>query len=105
MTLCVYLVIVLIVVTKLCVVAYTLQRLARPDGETNPIARQMMISVGTTKAVLIVFALVLVIISLASGAAIGAATSSMHCLSFRELGFRSFRHLCHTVTERAGTTS
>ena len=70
MTVCVYIVIALLVVTKLCDVASTLQRIVHPDGETNPIARQVMIRVGTTKAVWIVLVLALIIIGLASGAAI-----------------------------------
>jgi len=70
MTWCVYLVIVLLVITKLCDVTSTLQKIAHPHGETNPIARQMMIRVGTTKAAWIVFALALIIIGLAGEAAL-----------------------------------
>ena len=70
MIVCVYLVIALLILTKLCDVVSTLQRLEDPHGETNPIARQTMLRVGTTKAVLIVFALALIIIALAGWAAI-----------------------------------
>jgi len=70
MIVCVYLVIALLVLTKLFDVASTLQRLEHPDEETNPIARQTMFRFGTMKAVLIVFALALIIIILAGWAAI-----------------------------------
>ena len=70
MILCVYLVIALLIITKLCDVASTLQRLRHPHGETNPLARQTMLRVGTTKAVWIVFVLALIIIILAGWAAI-----------------------------------
>ena len=70
MIVCVYLVIALLVLTKLCDAVFTLQRLGNPHEETNPIARQTMLRVGTTKAVWIVFVLALVIIGLAGWAAI-----------------------------------
>ena len=70
MIVCVYLVIALLVLTKLFDVASTLQRLEHPDAETNPIARQTMIRFGTTKAVLIVFVLAIIIIILAGWAAV-----------------------------------
>jgi hypothetical protein len=70
MILCVYLVIALLVLTKLCDVVSTLQRLGNPHEETNPIARPAMLRVGTTKAVWIVFALALIIVGLAGWAAI-----------------------------------
>ena len=70
MTLYVYLVIALLVVTKVCDVVSTSQRIVHPHGETNPIARHMMIRVGTTKAVWVVFVLALIIIGLAGWAAI-----------------------------------
>lgn len=70
MTLYVYLVIALLVVTKACDVVSTSQRIVHPHGETNPIARHMMIRVGTTKAVWVVFVLALIIIGLAGWAAI-----------------------------------
>ena len=70
MTVCVYLVVALLVLTKLCDVASTLQRVKQPHAETNPIARQTMLRVGTTKAVWIVFVLALIIIGLAGRAAI-----------------------------------
>ena len=70
MIVCVYLVIALLVLTKLFDVASTLQRLENPDEETNPIARQTMFRFGTKNAVLIVFVLALIIITLAGWAAI-----------------------------------
>jgi hypothetical protein len=70
MILCVYLVIALLVLTKLCDVASTLQGLKHPYGETNPIARKTMLRVGTTKAVWVVFGLAFIIIGLAGWAAI-----------------------------------
>ena len=70
MILCVYLVIALLVLTKLCDVASTLQRIEHPHGEINPIARQTMLRVGTTKAVWIVFLLALIIIGLSAWASI-----------------------------------
>jgi len=70
MTLCVYLVIALLVVTKFCDVASTVQRISHPDAETNPIARRMMIRVGTTKAIWSVFVLALIIIGVAGVAAV-----------------------------------
>jgi putative effector of murein hydrolase len=73
MTLCVYLVIVLLVVTKLCDVLSTLKRIIHPKGETNPIARQMMIRVGTTKAIWLVFVLALIIIGIAGAVAISGS--------------------------------
>ena len=66
----VYLVIFLLVLTKLLDVASTLQRLEHPDAETNPIARQTMFRFGTKKAALIVFVLALIIIILAGWGAI-----------------------------------
>jgi hypothetical protein len=70
MIVAVYLVIAFLVLTKLCDVASTLQRLEHPREETNPIARQTMLRVGTTKAVWVVFVLALIIIGLAGWAAI-----------------------------------
>jgi len=70
MIICVYLVIVLLVLTKLCDVASTLQRVKHPHGETNPIARKTMLRIGKTKAVWVVFVLALIIIGLAGWAAI-----------------------------------
>lgn len=70
MTLYVYLVIALLVVTKVCDVVSTSQRIVHPHGETNPIVRHMMIRVGTTKTVWVVFVLALIIIGLAGWAAI-----------------------------------
>ena len=66
----VYLVVALLVLTKLCDVASTLHRLAHPHAETNPIARQTMLCVGTTNAVWSVFVLALIIIGIAGWAAI-----------------------------------
>jgi hypothetical protein len=70
----VYLVIALLVLTKLCDVTSTLQRLQNPHGETNPIVQQTMLRVGTTKAVWVVFVLALVIIGLAGWAAINGGS-------------------------------
>jgi len=70
MTVCVYLVIALLVVTKLCDVASTAQRIGHSGAETNPIARRMMIRVGTGRAIWIVFILALIIIGIAGGAAV-----------------------------------
>jgi len=70
MTFCVCLVIALLVATKLCDVASTVQRIGHPHAETNPIARRMMIGVGTTKAIWLVFVLALIIIGVAGGAAL-----------------------------------
>jgi hypothetical protein len=70
MTVSVYLVIAFLVLTKLCDVVSTLQRLEHPHGETNPIIRPTMLRVGRTKAVWVVFVLALIIISLAGWAAI-----------------------------------
>lgn len=70
MIVCVYLVVALLVLTKLCDVASTLQRLKHPHGETNPIIRKTMLCVGTTKAAWAVFALALIIIGLAGWAAV-----------------------------------
>lgn len=75
MTLCIYIVIALLVVTKLCDAVSTSQRIRHPHRETNPIARHMMIRVGTTKAVWVVFVLALIIIGLAGGAAISGGSS------------------------------
>lgn len=70
MTVCVYLVIALLVVTKLCDVASTAQRIGHSSAETNPIARRMMLRVGTTRAIWIVFVLALIIIGIAGAAAV-----------------------------------
>ena len=69
MIMCVYIVAALLVLTKLCDVVSTLQRLEHPQGETNPLARQTMLRFGRTKAVWIVFVLALIIIGLAGRAA------------------------------------
>ena len=66
----VYAVGALLVATKLCDVASTLRRLEDAQSETNPIARPMMLRLGTTKAVWLVFLLALVIIAIASAAAL-----------------------------------
>jgi len=66
----VYLVIALLILTKLCDVVSTLQRLEHPHGETNPVARTTMLRVGTTKAVWTVFVLALIIIGISGWAAI-----------------------------------
>ena len=70
MIVCVYLVIALLILTKLFDVASTLQGLEHPDEETNPIARRTMFHFGPKNAVLIVFALALIIITLAGWGAI-----------------------------------
>lgn len=70
MTVCVYLVIALLVVTKLCDVASTAQKIGHSSAETNPIARRMMMRVGTTRAIWIVFVLALIIIGIAGAAAV-----------------------------------
>lgn len=70
MIVCVYLVIALLVLTKLCDVISTLQRINHPHGETNPIARKTMLCFGTAKAVWIVFVLALIIIGISGWAAI-----------------------------------
>ena len=70
MTVCVYLVIALLVVTKFCDVASTAQRIDHPGAETNPLARRMMMRVGTTRAIWIVFVLAMIIIGVAGGAAV-----------------------------------
>ena len=71
MTVCVYLVIALLVVTKFCDVASTTQRIDHPGAETNPLARlMMMMRVGTTRAIWVVFVLSLIIIGVAGGAAV-----------------------------------
>lgn len=70
MTVCVYFVIALLVVTKLCDVASTAQRIGHSNAETNPIARRMMGCVGMTRAIWIVFVLALIIIAIAGAAAV-----------------------------------
>jgi hypothetical protein len=70
MIVCVCLVIALLILTKLCDVVSTLQRLEDPHAETNPIALGTILRFGTTKAVWIVFVLALSIIGLAGWAAI-----------------------------------
>jgi hypothetical protein len=70
MILGVYFVIALLVATKLCDVASTLNRISYIKEETNPIARQIMIHIGRKKAVWIVFLLSLLIIGLAGYTAI-----------------------------------
>ena len=70
MTVCVYLVIAFLVVTKFCDVASTTQRIDHPVAETNPLARRMMMRVGTTRAIWIVFVLAMIIIGVAGGAAV-----------------------------------
>ena len=70
MTVCVYLVIAFLVVTKFCDVASTTQRIDHPVAETNPLARRMMMRVGTTRAIWVVFVLSLIIIGVAGGAAV-----------------------------------
>ena len=70
MTVCVYLVIALLVVTKFCDVASTAQRIDHPGAETNPLTRRMMMRVGTTRAIWIVFVLAMIIIGVAGGAAV-----------------------------------
>ena len=69
MTLCVYIVVALLVLTKLYDVASTL-RFGHPHGETNPLAKPAMLRLGTTKAVWVVFVLALIIISIATWAAL-----------------------------------
>jgi len=70
MTVCVYLVIALLVATKLCDVASTAQRIGHSSAETNPIARRMMMRVGTIRAIWIVFVLALIIVGVAGAAAV-----------------------------------
>ncbi len=74
MIVCVYIVAVLLVATKLCDVVSTLQRIKHYAGETNPIARGMMTRLGTSNAVWVVFLLSLVIIGLSSFAAVTGGT-------------------------------
>ena len=78
MTLCVYIVVALLVLTKLYDVASTL-RFGHPHGETNPLAKPAMLRIGTAKAVWIVFLLALIIIGLAGWAALNGG-SIMHAL-------------------------
>lgn len=68
-----YIVIALLVITKLCDVASTLQRIGHPHDETNPLANQIMIRLGTAKGVWIVFALALIIIGVTGGAAVSGS--------------------------------
>jgi len=75
MIVCVYLVVALLVLTKLCDVASTLQKLEHPHGETNPIARKTMLRIGTIKAAWAFLALALIIISLAGWAAINGGNT------------------------------
>lgn len=70
MTVCVYLVIALLVATKLCDVASTAQRIGHSSAETNPIARRMMMRVGTIRTIWIVFVLALIIVGVAGAAAV-----------------------------------
>ena len=70
MTVCVYFIALTLILTKVYDVASTLRRIAHPHEETNPIARHIMIRVGTKKGVWITFLLALVIIGLASVAAL-----------------------------------
>jgi len=70
MTVCVYLVIALLIITKLCDVLSTLHRNEKAHSETNPIAKHMMICVGTKKAIWLVFLLALIIIGIAGISAI-----------------------------------
>lgn len=67
---CVYLVGALLVVTKLCDVASTLRRIRDAHSETHPITRPMMLRLGATRAVWIVFLLALILIAMASAAAL-----------------------------------
>ncbi len=67
---CVYLVILLLIVTKLCDVVSTQHRINHAQMETNPFARQIMYRFGTKKAVWIVFLVALIIISVAGLAAL-----------------------------------
>jgi hypothetical protein len=70
MTGCVYLVIALLIVTKLCDVASTARRIGHSGAETNPIARLMMMRIGTTRAIWIIFVLAMIIIGVAGVAAV-----------------------------------
>jgi hypothetical protein len=67
----IYLVAVLLVLTKLLDVASTLQKVNHASEETNPIARQFMIRFGAVGVVWMIFLLAIVIIGLATALAMG----------------------------------
>lgn len=67
---CVYIVTAFLVVTKLCDVVSTLQKIEHSTGETNPIARGLMARLGTDYAVWGIFLLSLFIIGLSSSIAV-----------------------------------
>ncbi len=73
MTVCVYLVIALLVATKLFDAVSTAQRIGHASAETNPLARRMMMGVGTTRAIWIVFSLALAVIGAAGAAAVAGS--------------------------------
>ena len=75
MILCVCAVAALLAVTKLLDVVSTLQRIDYPRAERNAIARYMMIRLGTRSAAWLVFVLVLIIIGVASVAAMRGGTT------------------------------
>ena len=70
MTISVYIVIALLIITKICDVVSTIQRISHPHGETNPIAQRMMLRFGMIRATWGVFVLSLIIIGVAGLAAL-----------------------------------
>jgi hypothetical protein len=64
MLIVVYIVIVLLIVTKLLDVLSTIRRIRNASAETNPIARKMMYRFGTTKSIWMFFILALIIITI-----------------------------------------
>ena len=89
---CVYLVIVLLVLTKLGDVASTLHRIEHAERETNPFARHMMIRIGTVKAVWIVLLLAIVIIGVCAVAALNGGliyAMAFYCCGGHHIGCSS----------------
>lgn len=70
MNLLVYLVISLLIITKLMDVLSTIIRIKHPQIETNPLARKMMKKIGIKTTAWIVFAIVVIIVLFMGGIAL-----------------------------------
>lgn len=66
----VYVVIALLVLTKLADVISTLKHIRQAGHESNPLARKMMLRLGTRQAIWLIFLVALVIIAIAGIAAL-----------------------------------
>ena len=75
MNLLVYLVISLLIITKLLDVLSTIIRINHPQIETNPLAQKMMIKIGIKTTAWIVFAIVVILVLIMGGIALTSELS------------------------------